>query len=294
MKSIAYLNGVYAPIEETKVSILDRGYYFGDGVYDVVLFFNHKPFALEDHLDRFEYSCREMGIVIPYTREELAAILQEACDKVEGDELLVYFQLTRGIAPRTHTYPDASVKASFMLTVNQHTFDPKAFEQGLRVKSYPDIRWGRCDIKTLNLIPNTMYTQRAHDEGVDEALMVRDGHVTEFTARSAFMVKDGVVITHPQDHEVLIGTTRNHVVSLCHELGIPVEERLYTLEEAYAADEFMTTSVVDRPSSVVEIDGHVIGDGKIGPMVRRLRQAYHKRVVEQCGKTYFDSYFEKE
>lgn len=291
MKSIAYVNGVYSPVEEAKISILDRGYYFGDGVYDVVLFFNHKPFALEDHLNRFEYSCREMSIASPYTRRDLAAILQEGCDKVEGEEQIVYFQLTRGIAPRTHTYPDKRVKGSFMMTVHPHAFDPRAFEQGLRVKSYPDIRWGRCDIKTLNLIPNTMYTQRAQDEGVDEALFVRDGHVTEFAARSAFMVKGGVVITHPQDHEVLVGTTRNHVVSLCGELGIPVQERLYTLEEAYAADEFFTTSVVDRPSGVVEIDGHRIGDGQVGPMVKRLRQAYHRRVTAQCGSTYFDAYY---
>lgn len=292
MNSIAFVNGVYSPIEEAKVSILDRGYYFGDGVYDVVLFFNHKPFAMDDHLNRFEYSCREMGITSPYTRGELAAILQEACDKVEGEEHCVYFQLTRGIAPRTHTYPEKHVKGSFMLTVNRHAFDPETFEKGMRVKSYPDIRWGRCDIKTLNLIPNTMYNQRAKDDGVDEAIFVRDGHVTEFTCRSAFMVKDGVVITHPQDHEVLVGTTRNHVVALCRELGIPVEERLYTLEEAYAADEFFATSVVDRPSSVVEIDGHVIGDGQVGRVVKRLRRAYHQRVLDQCGPTYFDRYFE--
>lgn len=288
MDSIAYVNGVYSPIEDAKISIMDRGYYFGDGIYDVVLFFNHKPFALEDHLNRFEYSCEQMGLECPYTRERLAALLCEACEKVDGDELMVYFQLTRGIAPRAHVYPDKRVPGSFVLTVRPHAFDENAHKNGMRANAYEDIRWGRCDIKTLNLIPNTHYTQRAKEEGADAALFVRDGYVTEFTAMSAFIVKDGVCLTHPQTHDILVGTTRKHIIELCGELNIPVVERAFTLEEAYAADELFATSVANRPTAMVSLDGRAIGTGKVGPVVRALERAYQARVIAQCGKTYFD------
>lgn len=288
--SIAFVNGVFSPIDEAKISIDDRGYYFGDGVYEVICVFNHIPFALEDHLNRLAYSMEEMGLTCPYDRDQLTALIDEACAMVEGDELLVYFQLTRGIAPRKHTYPAVGTPGSFMMTVKQHVFSDAALKSGISAKTYEDIRWGRCDIKTLNLIPNTMYTQRALTDGVDSALFVKDGMVTEFTAMSAFMVKSGTVYTHPQTHEILVGTTRRHVIDLLAEMGIPLVERAFSLGEAYAADELFCTSVIDRPTAVISLDGNMIGDGKVGPVVKKLQVAYQKKIIGECGATYFDHF----
>lgn len=291
-KSIAFLNGAFMPIEEAKVPILDRGFYFGDGVYDVVMAFNHKPFALDDHLDRFAYSTREMELSCPYGRDELARLIAEGLSQVEGDELMVYFQLTRGAAPRRHLFPDKGTPGTFVMTVRPHAFDARLYREGLRSKLFDDMRWGRCDIKTLNLIPNTYCMQKAAEAGCDDAIFVKDGYVTECASSTMYIVQGGVLRTHPLTHAILPGTTRKHILQLAHELSIPVEERAFTVEELFAADEVLSSNVAQRPTPVVSVDGRTIADGKMGPVTRALQRAYHARVVAACGPTYFDAHID--
>ncbi len=288
-KSIAFCNGAFLPIEEASISIMDRGFYFGDGVYDVVMAFNHIPFALDDHLDRFAYSARELEIDCPYDRDVLARLIQEGISQVEGDELIVYFQLTRGAAPRRHAFPPSGTPPTFMMTVRPHRFGERDCVQGLRSKLFDDIRWGRCDIKTLNLIPNTFFMQKALEQGYDDALFAREGLVTECAASTMYIVKDGVLRTHPLTHAILPGTTRKHILQLASQLALSVEERAFTTEELFSADEAFCSDVTHRPAPVVSVDDRPIADGRPGPVTRALQRAYHARVVAACGPTYFDA-----
>lgn len=289
-ESIAFLNGTFLPIEEAKVPILDRGFYFGDGVYDVVMAFNHVPFALGDHLDRFENSARQLEIECPYDRDVLARLIEEGISQVEGDELIVYFQLTRGAAPRRHAFPPKGTPATFVMTVRPHSFSARDYQEGLRSALFEDFRWGRCDIKTLNLIPNTYCMQKAAEAGCDDAIFARGGLVTECAASTMYAVRGGTILTHPLTCEILPGTTRKHILELAQALSIPVEERAFTTEELFTADEAFCSDVTHRPAPVVSVDGRPIADGRPGPVTRALQRTYHERLVAACGSTYFDEY----
>lgn len=281
-KSIAFLNGKFAPIEQTLVSIEDRGFIFGDGVYEAVLAFNHVPFGLEEHLDRFFNSLRLMEIQSSYTREELIHIVQEAISQVEGDALMIYFQATRGSAPRAHIYP-AQTKPNFMLTVRPAGDMSDYMENGGCAVLLEDTRWKYCNIKSLNLIPAVMATQRAHEQGCIEALLQRNGFLTEGASSNAFVVHKGILRTAPLSNELLPGITRAHVLELADEIGLPVQLVRVAVPELYTADEVFVTSVSKRCLGIVAIDGKPVGEGKVGPITRALQKAYQKKVDAVCG-----------
>lgn len=282
MQSIAYLNGVFAPIEETMVSIDDRGFIFGDGVYEALLAFNHVPFGMQEHIDRFFNSLKLLEIAPPYTKEELAAIIQDAIDRVQGDCLLVYFQATRGTSPRAHIYP-AGVTSNFMLTVRQGSDMSSHMKNGGCAILLEDTRWKYCNIKTINLIPAVMATQRAHEAGCIEAILQRDGFITEGASSNIFVVHKGVLRTAPLSNQLLPGITRAHVLELAADLKIPLEQVRVAVQELAAADEVFATSVSKRVVPLVQIDGKPVGDGTVGPVSRRLQQAYQRKVDGVCG-----------
>ena len=284
MHSIAYLNGQFMPIEEARVPVDDRGYIFGDGIYEVVMAFYRQPFAMDDHLQRWTRSLAALRLTCPYTPAQLQDIIREAIARVEGDELLVYFQLTRGVSPRMHTFPPEGTPGTFLLTVRPHAHDARAYALGDDAVLAEDIRWHRCDIKSLNLIPNVMALQQAAERGCTQAIFHRGDIVTECGSSNAYIVQGGRILTHPLTQGILGGTTRAHILALAAGLGMPVEERAFTVDALYAADEAFSSSVAARPVAIVRVEGRAIGTGKPGPVVRALQAGYRGLIAAQCGR----------
>jgi len=280
MPEIAFLNGQYLPIDEAKVSINDRGYQFGDGVYEVIRSYNGRLWALERHLARLKRSLAEIDITrisIDEVREAIGA----TCEKSGLSNMLVYVQITRGVCPRKHNYPEG-LKPVLVITVREFPERPQEiFVQGVRAISFPDIRWLRRDIKSINLLPNILARQKAISAGVYEAILVQeDGTVTEGAATNVFAVIDGVVRTHPAGPRILPGITRGVVIETAREMGISVEERAFQQDEMLAADEVFLTGTGDEVLGIVEIDGETIVDGKVRPRTKGLRQTFMSRVAE--------------
>ncbi len=283
MRDIAFVNGTYSLIAEAKVSLEDRAYQFGDGVYEALLAFEHRSFAMREHLTRWERSCAELRLTCPYAREEIEAIVHEAVSRVEGDSLLVYLQVSRGVAPRAHPFPPAGTPGVFALTVRPYLLDVQGHEQGDAAALVEDNRWGRCDIKCLNLLPNAMAMQTAVERGCTQAIFRKGEVITECASANMYIVKEGRVITHPLSNAILAGVTRAHLLESAAAMGIPVEERPFTVTELYAADEAFSSSVARRPTPVIRVEGRAIGEGKPGPVVRALQAAYRRRIAEACG-----------
>ena len=280
MPEIAFLNGQFLPIDEAKVSVNDRGYQFGDGVYEVIRSYNGRLWALERHLARLRRSLGEInitGISIDEVREAIAG----ACKKSGLSKMMVYVQITRGVCPRKHNFPEG-LEPTFLITVREFPERPaEIFTEGVKAITFPDIRWLRRDIKSLNLLPNILARQRAVSSGVYEAILVQqDGTVTEGAATNIFAVIDGVLRTHPLSPRILAGITRGLVIETARELGITVEERAFSRNEMFAADEVFLTGTGDEVLGIMEIDEETIADGKIRPRTKGLRHAFLQRVDE--------------
>jgi len=282
MGRIAYVNGRYVPHEDARVHIEDRGYQFADGIYEVCVVINGRYWDMEGHLDRMDRSLRELKIDPPMDRAALKVVMAEVLRRNRLKNALVYIQATRGVAPRNHPFPEQPVLTSLVMTAKRFDIDQSDVkaQKGVSVISQPDIRWGRVDIKTVNLLPNVLAKQAAAEAGAAEALLVRDGHVTECSASNAWIVdKDGALITHPKGNSILGGITRAKVLACAEELQIKVIERAFTLDEAKAAPEAFLTAATNFVMPIVSIDGAQIADGKPGPVARRLREAYKARAI---------------
>jgi len=261
---------------EATVDVEDRGHTFGDGIYEVFRVYGGKAFEAELHWERFVRSAKEIRIELPYTIEELnrgVEALVQADDLTEG---IVYLQLTRGAAPRAHPFPGPDVKPAITAFTKALPRPTAALEDGAAIVTRPDIRWLRCDIKSLNLLPNVLAKQEASEAGASEAVLHRDGVVTEGSSSNIAIVKDGVVRTHPANHLILHGVTRAVMLRLAGELGIPVEQRAFTLEELRDADEAFLLGTTVEIMPVVRADGAAIGDGRPGLIARKLQQAFER------------------
>jgi D-alanine transaminase len=265
-----YLNGEYLPIEQGRVSVEDRGFQFGDGVYEVIRAYGGKLFRLEPHLRRLERSLAFLQTPLP----EPAAKIAEVCRTLAAPagDALVYLQVSRGAAPRLHAFPK-DPRPTFLAYARPFRGDPPG--KVFTLLSVRDDRWAHCDIKTVCLLANVLAKEKAVRAGCDEALFVReDGTVTEGATTNAFLVRGGALVTHPADHRVLHGITRATTIELARALAVPVLEQTFTLQEAYAADEFFMTGTGTHAGPVVSIDGRRIGPGAPGPVVRRLQAAF--------------------
>jgi len=277
MGRIAYVNGRYVPHGEASVHVEDRGYQFADGIYEVCVVVNGRYWDLEGHLDRMDRSLRELRITPPMERAALKVVMAEMLRRNKLRNALVYMQATRGVAPRNHPFPTEQVLTALVVTAKRFDIDQSDAKaaKGVAVISQPDIRWGRVDIKTVGLLPNVMARQAAAEVGAAEALLVRDGFVTECSASNAWIVdKSGALITHPKGNSILGGITRATVLACAEELQIKVIERPFTLDEAKAAPEAFLTAATNFVMPIVSIDGTTIGTGKPGPVATRLREAY--------------------
>jgi D-alanine transaminase len=283
MPRIAYVNGRYLPHGAASVHIEDRGYQFADGIYEVIHVRQSRLIDADLHFERFDYSLRELRITAPMARGGLRLVLGELIARNGLGNGIVYFQATRGVAPRDHKFPARS-RTSLVATVKPlKPVAPGLLEKGVTVVSIPDIRWQRCDIKSLSLLPNVLGKQYAVEQGAYEAWQIdRDGFVTEGTSTNAWIVnEDGCLITRPLSHDILGGTVRRALVGLLDGLALPFQERPFNLAEAKTAREAFLTSSSGFLLPVTRLDGASIGDGKVGPIVRELRRRFDGHVARQ-------------
>ena len=280
MQNIAYYNGKIGPIEEMMVPMNDRACYFGDGVYDATMAIRHVPMHMDDHVERIYNSARLIDIEIPMPKEEMKQILQGLIDQVEGDSLFVYWQVTRGVGMRNHPYSGAKTGPSLWAWVRPSAMrDPYG---AYRCITLEDTRFLHCNIKTINLLPSVIYTQRAEEAGCDETILHRGDRVTECAHSNVHILKDGVLRTAPCDNLILPGITRRHILSICREQGIEVEEKPFTVRELMEADEVFFSSSSALTCRVREIDGQPVGM-KDEAAFARIRDAYQRLVSVQCG-----------
>jgi len=275
MSRIVYVNGAYLPEDRAQISVFDRGFLFADGVYEVTSVLDGKLIDFPGHAARLERSLGELDMEMPLSPDDLLDIHRRLVAENAVEEGLVYLQITRGAADRDFAYPDPAVPATVVLfTQAKAIADSPVAAQGIKVISIPDQRWGRRDIKTVQLLYPSMGKMLAKAEGADDAWMVEDGQVTEGTSNNAYIVTGGKIVTRHLGPEILHGITRAAVLRFAREAQMTVEERPFTVAEAQAADEAFSTSASSFVMPVVEIDGAVLGDGAPGPVARRLREIY--------------------
>lgn len=272
MSRTVYVNGSYLPEEEATVSIFDRGFLFADGVYEVTAVLDGKLVDYAGHTARLERSLKELKMDLPISTEELLQVHRELITRNNLTEGAIYLQITRGAADRDFVFPKDAKQTIVLFTQVKPLSAPKT---GIRIISAPDIRWGRRDIKTVQLLAPSMTKMLAKAEGKDDAWMVQDGFVTEGTSCNAYIVtKDGKIITRDLSHSILHGITRAAVLKLAAELDMEIEERAFTIEEAQNAAEAFVTAATAFVNPVIEIDNVELSGGKPGPVVTRLSQLY--------------------
>lgn len=277
MSRTVYVNGSYVPEADAKVSIFDRAFLMADGVYEVTTVLDGKLIDFEGHMIRLERSLNELSMRHPCDRAALLDIHRSLVEKNDIDEGLVYLQVTRGSAgDRDFAYPDDTVEPSLVLFTQSKPglSAPAAAARGMSVISIEDWRWARRDIKTVQLLYPSMAKMAAKAQGADDAWMIQDGHITEGTSNNAYIIKDGVIVTRPTSTDILHGITRAAVLRFAQAHQMRVEERLFTLDEAKAADEAFVTSASAFVMPVVSIDGAPVGTGQSGPMALQLREIY--------------------
>ena len=275
MTRTVYVNGDYLPEDQAKVSIFDRGFLFADGVYEVTSVLGGKLIDFAGHVRRLHRSLDELQMASPVTEDELLAIHRELVQLNDIDEGLIYLQITRGAADRDFVYPKDAAQTIVLFTQSKPGLaDAPMAKVGLKVLSIEDQRWGRRDIKTVQLLYPSMGKMMAKAAGCDDAWMVEDGHVTEGTSNNAYIVKGNTIVTRHLGHEILSGITRTAVLRFAREAQMVVEERPFSIDEAKAADEAFITSASAFVMPVVELDGQAIGTGKPGSMTARLREIY--------------------
>ena len=273
-----FIDGKFTKKEDLKISIDDRGYYFGDGVYEVVKVYNDELYTAKEHFSRLFESAAKIKITIPYTEEELIDVARELIAKNKVSNGHIYLQVTRGSSNRQHNFPTPAVPAIVTAYAVAATRPLGDMEKGVSVKSVDDIRWLRCDIKSLNLLGSVLAKEEAKEAGCSEAILHRDGLVTEGSSTNMFAVKDGVVHTHPVTNLILEGITRKVVLRLCQELGLPVVEEAFTLKEAFDMDEIFYTSTTAEVMPVTTIDGRAIRNGKPGTITKKLQHAFTAQI----------------
>ncbi len=279
--STVYLNGAFVPKSEAKVSVEDRGFLLGDGVYEVASFYEGVPLCMDRHMARLERSLAALRI--DFDVEGIDGVLRELVSRNgldTAERSLVYLQITRGAAPRTHYFPTEPVEPTIYAYAASWSRPPQdAWDRGFRAITVPDRRWMRVDIKTILLLPNGMAYQDALEAGVDDAILVRDGVAIEGTHQNFWGVFDGRAVTHPESNLILAGITRGVVLEVADELGIPVEQRAIQVEELQHADELFFTGTTGEVRPCVEVDGSKIGNGRTGPVTHALSEGFLRRVA---------------
>ncbi len=270
MPDIAFINGRFLSWEEATVSIDDRGFQFGDAVYEVIRTYRGSPFELAAHLARLDRSARELSLRQPYTSVQWTRWIQQGLSLAGYQDAKVYIQLTRGVAPREHGFP-SNILPTVVMTIRRfHPLAPEVRLAGVSACTREDLRWGRCDIKSVNLLANVLAREEAKKAGVFETILVRDGFVMEGALSNVMAVQDGVVITAPESTRILSGVTRTVVLELAKKDDIVIEERFIPVDLLYRAAEVFLTGTTLEVLGVVQIDGKTVGSGQPGPITKML------------------------
>jgi D-alanine transaminase len=273
---LVYLNGEYVPLEEARVPVDDRGFLFADGVYEVIRVYAGHPYEMDDHLARMVLGLRALRI--PY--RDMAAIEAAARRLLDENRIrdagAIYIQVTRGSAPRKHAFPPAGTPPTVYVAAREYKPHPARFwEDGVEAIVVPDIRWARCDIKSISLLPNVMANEAAHEAGTFEAILVRDGAITEGSHSNVWGVREGRLLTYPACHYILAGMTRAKVFGLADQLGLDAAEEVIHVDQIHDLDELFLTGTTTEIMPVVRVDGRDIVDGEPGPVTRKLIRAFN-------------------
>jgi len=277
MPELAYVNGEFLPIEKAVVPIEDRGYQFADAVYEGIASYNGNLFYLDAHLDRLERSMQALSFPT-ISKTEIKKAILELCKRAGIARAFIYLQISRGVAPRNHAFP-ASAGVQFIMTIRPVNEIPENIkEEGAAVVTTKDIRWGRCDIKTVQLLPNVTAKQRALEAGAHDAIFVaEDGVVREATSSNVFIVVKEKVLTHPLTPRILPGITRAVIIDICKDLDLPMTETFFKVEDLYGADEVFLSGTTTEVLPIVRVDDRAIGSGLAGPVSKRLLAALQER-----------------
>jgi D-alanine transaminase len=281
MSEIVYLNGEFMPLEDARIPVLDRGFIFGDGVYEVIPVYSRHPFRLPEHLARFKRSHEAIRLQYPMTDADWTELVRELIARNRSDDQSVYLQVTRGVAKRDHAFPKGATPTVFGMSGPLSTPAREVVEHGVSAVSAVDYRWQRCDIKSTSLLANCLLRQVAADAGAVEVVMFRDGFLTEGSSSNVFVVQNGALLATPKNNLVLPGITYDVVLELAQTHGLAHEARPVSEQEVRAADEIWVTSSTKEVLAVTNFDGKPVGSGKPGPLFRRIYQYYQefKRTV---------------
>jgi D-alanine transaminase len=280
---LVYLNGDYLPINEAKISVLDRGFIFGDGVYEVIPAYGAKALRFEHHMQRLQNSLDAVRITNPLTNAQWQEVLDKLISETGSEDQYLYLHITRGVASRDHRFPDETKPTVFVMSSVLQPVEPALLEKGISAVTLDDIRWQHCNIKAIALLPNILLRQQAVDQDAMEAILIRDGDITEGAASNVFIVSDGVIKTPPKGKKLLPGITRDLVVELAKTHNMPVEEVSITEKEFLAADEIWLTSSTKEILPVTRINEQQVGNGKPGAVWRDMYEKYqdYKETLRQ-------------
>jgi D-alanine transaminase len=281
-----FLNGTFMPVEEARVPVLDRGFIFGDGVYELIPVYSRVPFRMDEHLARLERSLAAVRIRNPHSRAEWRDIILQLVAKQPFEDQGVYFQVTRGVAKRDHAFPKDAAPTVFVMSSPLVNPPRELVESGAAAVTAVDNRWLRCDIKSISLIGNCLLRQVSADAGAVETILFRDGKLTEASASNVFVVKDGVILSPPKSNLILPGITYDVIGEIALAAGLPLEYRDVGEAEVRGADEIWVTSSSKEVLAIVTLDGKPVAGGKPGPLFRRVHALYQefKQKVMRAGK----------
>jgi D-alanine transaminase len=274
---IVYLNGQFLPLEDARISVLDRGFIYGDGVYELVPVYHRQPFRLPHHLARLQRSLDGIRLANPHRDDEWAALIGDLIARQPFDHQGVYLQVTRGVAKRDHTFPQNVSATVYMMSNPLMTPSAEQVERGVAVVTAEDNRWRRCDLKTISLVGNVLLRQLSADAGAVETIMFRDDYLTEASASNVLVVRNGMIVAPPKDNLILPGVTYDATLDFAREAGLPFEMRLVTRAEALSADEMWLSSSTKEVLAVTTIDGKPFGGGAPGPAFRRMHALFQQK-----------------
>lgn len=284
MSDIVYLNNQFVPKEQAKISVFDRGFLFADAVYEVTAVIDSHLIDFEGHFQRLQRSCKELGLSLPITKAQLINVHQRLIKNNHLHEGHIYLQITRGTdSSRFFDFPASSIPSTIVAFVQHSTIinHPNA-KKGISVISVDDIRWQRCDIKTVSLLAACLAKHHAHQQGADDAILIKDGYITEGSSSNFFIINyDNEIITRPLSQCILPGITRQAIIQLAQEKGLKVIERLFTLDEVKNANEAFISSATTLIWPVTSVDNELINQGKVGPLSQRLRQIYLDKAIQK-------------
>jgi len=284
---IVYLNGEFVALADARISVLDRGFIYGDGVYEVVPIYARTPFRMPHHLKRLQYSLDGIRLANPHTEAQWDALIRELAAKQPYDSQALYLQVTRGVAKRDHAFPLGVPPTVFMMSNPLPLPSREQVERGVAVVTADDNRWQRCDLKTTSLLGNVLMRQLAVDGNAVETVMFRDGFLTEASASNVLIVKSGTVIAPPKDNLILPGITYDATLEVARDAGVPLEVRKVTRAETLAADEMWLSSSTKEVLAITRIDGKPFGGGAPGPVFRKVWQAFQAGKPKAVSQAYF-------